>query len=70
VVSTDCPSGPAEILEGGSFGPLVPVGNDAALAGAVEGILDQLPDRARLEKRVDAFAIDQITERYLEVLLA
>ncbi len=70
VVSTDCPSGPAEILEGGSFGPLVPVGDDAALAGAVEGVLDQLPDPARLVKRVDAFDIDQIADRYLKVLLA
>jgi glycosyltransferase involved in cell wall biosynthesis len=39
VVSTDCPSGPAEILEGGKWGSLVPVGNAHALADAISTAL-------------------------------
>ena len=35
VVSTDCPSGPAEILDQGKFGQLVPVKDSTALAHAI-----------------------------------
>src|SRR5262245_5337613 len=70
VVSTDCPSGPREILGHGAFGPLVPVGDDAALAAAIESVLDRPPDRKLLVKRAQAFSLERGVERYLEVLLA
>jgi glycosyltransferase involved in cell wall biosynthesis len=35
VVSTDCLSGPAEILEGGRYGALVPVGDVEARAKTI-----------------------------------
>ena len=35
VVATDCPSGPAEVLDYGNAGILVPVGDAAALAEAI-----------------------------------
>jgi glycosyltransferase involved in cell wall biosynthesis len=41
VVSTDCPVGPREILEGGRFGRLVAVGDAAAMAAALQGSIDQ-----------------------------
>jgi glycosyltransferase involved in cell wall biosynthesis len=41
VVSTDCPSGPREVLENGRLGPLVPVGDAEALAAAIGRTLDQ-----------------------------
>jgi glycosyltransferase involved in cell wall biosynthesis len=68
VVSTDCPSGPAEILEHGKYGPLVPVGDDAALAEAILAVLKTPPDRGWLCARGARFAVDHIVERYLEVL--
>ena len=69
VVSTDCPSGPAEILEGGVWGKLVPVGDRDALSAAVVSSLDSpsLPDATR---RAQDFSLDRIVGEYLELLLS
>lgn len=40
VVSTDCPSGPDEILQGGKYGRLVPVGDAQSMAAAILKTLD------------------------------
>ena len=48
VVSTDCPSGPAEILDGGRYGRLVPAADPEAMAAAVAATLAEPPARARL----------------------
>lgn len=68
VVSTDCPGGPAEILEYGAFGKLVPVGDAEAFAGAIVDTLDNSPDRDALVHRAKDFSVDTITSRYIEVL--
>jgi len=68
VVSTDCPSGPAEILEGGRYGRLVPVRDPAALAAAIQAALSETPDRAALQRRAGDFAPDIAAQRYLDLL--
>ena len=68
VVSTDCPSGPAEILEGGRHGRLVPVNDPAALAAAIQAALSEKPDRAALQRRAADFAPDIAARRYLDLL--
>ncbi|NIR27779.1 MAG: glycosyltransferase [Gammaproteobacteria bacterium] len=68
VVSTDCPSGPAEILQGGLYGPLVPVGDHQAMAGAVLGVLGTPPARERLRARAAFYSVDRAVTRYLAVL--
>jgi glycosyltransferase involved in cell wall biosynthesis len=69
VVSTDCPSGPAEILEQGRYGPLVPVGDQAALAEAISKALEQPTDLASLVSRASAFSADRAARAYEAVLL-
>ena len=64
VVSTDFVAGPAEILRDGEYGPLVPVGHDAALASAILATLDDPPPRQRLVARGMQFTADHVTERY------
>lgn len=68
VVSTDCPSGPAEILQGGRFGLLVPVGDAPALAGAMEAALEAPVDRAALIRRAADFAPEIAARKYLDLL--
>ena len=69
VVSTDCPSGPAEILDGGKYGRLVPVGDDAELAQAICDTLDHAPPREKLIERGQFFSVDRSVEQYERLLL-
>jgi glycosyltransferase involved in cell wall biosynthesis len=48
VVATDCPSGPAEIVEDGHDGILVPVDRSDRLAAALEDLLDNEQRRVTL----------------------
>jgi glycosyltransferase involved in cell wall biosynthesis len=69
VVSTDCESGPSEILEGETWGPLAPVGDVDALAAAMDETLEKPPDREWLKAGAQRFTLDHVAERYLEILL-
>jgi glycosyltransferase involved in cell wall biosynthesis len=68
IVSTDCQSGPREILDEGSIGALVAVGDHEALATAILRGLDAAPDRERLTRRAMVFSVDGVADRYLDVL--
>lgn len=63
-VSTDCPSGPAEILEGGRLGPLVPPGDIAALASAMHRTLEDPPEARKLIERAAFFSIENAVDGY------
>ena len=67
-VSTDCPSGPAEILQHGRLGPLVPVGDDAALAEAMGHVLDQPPDGNVLRQRAIDFSAERSVDTYEQLI--
>lgn len=68
IVSTDCPSGPAEILDRGEFGRLVPVGDAEALAAALGSVIDEPCDRERLRRRAGDFTVEAAADAYLRTL--
>ena len=68
VVSTDCRSGPREILEDGKWGRLVPVGDWRSMAEAIMETLDNPIPSDQLISRASAFSADASIDRYLEVL--
>ena len=69
VVSTDCPSGPREILDHGRYGALVPVGDAEALARAMQDSLGREHDRASLKSRAADFSVTKAADAYLDLLL-
>jgi len=69
VVATDCPSGPAEILEGGRLAPLVPVGDGDALARAMESVWDSPPAPGHLRRAAFAnYTAERSAAAYIEAL--
>ncbi len=67
IVSTDCSSGPREVLENGRFGALVSVEDVAALAEAMSRALKKPPeiDKAALAKHLEKFSTDHMIDGYL-----
>jgi glycosyltransferase involved in cell wall biosynthesis len=64
VISADCPSGPAEILEHGQWGRLFPPGDVDALASAIEDALDGKLV-ADVRRRATDFSIVAAVSRYV-----
>lgn len=65
VISTDCESGPDEILDGGRYGRLVPVDEPQALADAIVATLDDPGDKAARISRAKEFDTDNAVDRYI-----
>jgi glycosyltransferase involved in cell wall biosynthesis len=69
VVSTNCHSGPNEILEGGKWGMLVPVGDaDALAASIIDGIVNPPSRYPDGKQRAKDFDLDKSVSRYLQLL--
>lgn len=73
VVSTNCPSGPEEILEFGKWGALVPVASPKVMSEAIVSVLEKEREngtpylRDYCEKK---FGVKPVSEAYLRVMLA
>lgn len=68
VVSTNCPSGPSEILSNGRYGRLVPVGKPDALAAGILSEFNELRPSDELRRRAVDFLPKIIAQQYLNVL--
>ena len=68
VVSTNCESGPAEILDNGQYGKLVAVGDIPALAQAIVNTLQHPPDSTILRQRSGHFTAQASASQYLQML--
>lgn len=69
VVSTDCNSGPAELLADGRFGKLVTCGDVPQLAHAILEALAESSKRVDLVDRASEFSLESVARRYTECFL-
>lgn len=67
VVATDCPSGPREVLQGGRWGRLVPVGDADAMAAAIGAALDD-PAPPDVRQRAGDYRVAAAVDAYAAVL--
>jgi glycosyltransferase involved in cell wall biosynthesis len=67
VVSTDCESGPREILRGGADGPLVPVGDAPRMAEAIATVLDR-PRPTIADDVWRPFTLDVAVDQYVRLM--
>ncbi len=69
VVAADCPSGPREILNNGAHGPLVPVEDATALAGAILHQLQSSRPKENLPRALEDYTLEKSADAYLRVFL-
>jgi len=67
-VSTDCPTGPRELLQGGKYGYLVPMRDPQAMSAAIECALDNPISRTLLDEAVAPFEENRVIDRHFELL--
>ena len=67
-VSTDCPTGPSEVLQNGKFGYLVPMRDPVSMAAAIEQALAHPIAKELLIEAVRPFEESVVVDRHFEML--
>lgn len=68
IVSTNCKTGPREILEDGEYGKLVPIDNAQEMAKAIIKQLDITVDKQKLIQRGMQFSTENALKKYIELI--
>lgn len=68
VVSTDCKSGPSEILEHGKYGFLAKVNNPQSLAEKIIDAINYPISKKILKQRSSIFSLEEIGNKYIQIL--
>lgn len=64
VISTNCFSGPSEILDNGRYGSLIPVGDHRALKNEIEEIIEGKKNYSYLVERAQEFSVEKAVNNY------
>ncbi len=72
IISSDCPTGPKEILDNGKAGVLVPIGDAAGFAAEVNKLLTDEETRSRILKGMeahrDAFTFEETHQQFKQII--
>jgi glycosyltransferase involved in cell wall biosynthesis len=72
VISLNCPYGPAEILDNGTYGQLISPGDRDGMVNAIIAAIDHpesLPSKEKLMERAKRFSAEKIFSEYQELFL-
>jgi len=69
VVSTNCESGPAEILDEGKYGLLTTVGNSALMSKAISETIDNPIRSDVLKRRAEKFDVHNSLKEYVDMFI-
>jgi glycosyltransferase involved in cell wall biosynthesis len=72
VISLNCPYGPAEILDNGTYGQLISPGDRDGMVNAIIAAIDHpesLPTKEKLMERAKRFSAEKIFSEYQELFL-
>lgn len=71
-ISFDCPSGPAAMIHSGVNGILVPPGDEAALADAMAGLMNNPAERARIGRNAlavsERFGLEKVMNQWDQLI--
>ncbi|MCG5502172.1 MULTISPECIES: glycosyltransferase [Ectothiorhodospira] len=68
VISTDCPSGPSELLGNGKYGMLIPINDIDYMSHAIINTLDKPIKAEDLQKAVENYTLENSVNNYMRIM--